>query len=87
MSNTGNGLLPIQYQAIIWTHAGISITEIALLYEERRVASVVAIEVCDIYILSKHDFQEVLEDYPEMRSIMTRIARKRIRSIVMKHEG
>lgn len=60
---------------------GMHFGEIALLCEERRVATVTAIEVCDIYILNKRDFHDVMEDYPEARRTMLNVARTRLRSI------
>ena len=52
--------------------------EIALLFQERRVASVITKEVCYIYRLSKSDFDEVLSEYPKMRQVMINVARERL---------
>lgn len=60
---------------------GMHFGEIALLCEERRVATVTAVEVCDIYILNKRDFNYVMEDYPDARRKMMNVARTRLRSI------
>merc|ERR1719283_365585 len=43
---------------------GMHFGEIALLLEERRMASIIALETCDIHILRKRDFDEVLAQYP-----------------------
>ena len=63
------------------------ITEIALLYEEKRMASVIAVEMCDIYFLTKSDFNDVLEIHPKMRARMYRCARRRLQSVVNRFEG
>ncbi|XP_022109179.1 potassium/sodium hyperpolarization-activated cyclic nucleotide-gated channel 2-like [Acanthaster planci] len=55
--------------------------EIALLISERRVASVIAKTTCDIYRLHSSDFDDVLEEYPEMRAIMTEVADERLQKI------
>ncbi len=64
----------------------VYLTEIALLYEEKRIASVIAVEMCDIYFLKKMDFNEVLEAHPEMRNRMYRSARRRLKSIVTRFD-
>lgn len=60
---------------------GMHFGEIALLCEERRVATVTAVEVCDIYILNKRDFNFVMDDYPDARRKMMNVARTRLQSI------
>ncbi|XP_038077371.1 potassium/sodium hyperpolarization-activated cyclic nucleotide-gated channel 3-like [Patiria miniata] len=55
--------------------------EISLLIDERRVASVLAASTCDLYRLAKDDFEEVLEENPEMRAIMAEVAKERLRKI------
>lgn len=49
--------------------------------KSRRVASVQAVTVCNIYCLAKEDFQLVLEEYPRMKSMMERVARERLTMI------
>lgn len=41
--------------------------EIALLLNETRVASCVAIDFCELYRLTKRDFNEALEAYPAVK--------------------
>eukprot|EP00741_Cyanophora_paradoxa_P020934 tig00021319_g20210.t1 len=51
--------------------------EIALLYADKRTASVRAKTYCDLFTLHKHDLDEVLMDYPEMHAMLREIARSR----------
>ncbi len=44
----------------------------------RRVASVRAVTVCDLYSLSRENFEIVLEEFPYMRRIMETVARERL---------
>ena len=53
--------------------------EISLMFVEKRIADVLAIEMCYIYRLSKADFEEVLCEYPKMRTVMMNVARERMR--------
>ena len=60
---------------------GAHFGEIGLLTDDRRVASIRATTICDVFSLSKQNFQEVLEEYPEMRPILEIIAEKRLSKI------
>ncbi|CAH1788601.1 unnamed protein product [Owenia fusiformis] len=55
--------------------------EIALLMDERRVASVVALEMCDLYLLSRENFKSVLTEYPQMGRKIESVAQARLESI------
>ena len=55
--------------------------EICLLTNARRIASVIATSTCDTFVLSVTDFHEVLEDYPEMRAKMEKVAEERLNFI------
>ncbi len=55
--------------------------EIALLYEEKRVATVTATDISEIYILRKIDFDHVLKDHPEIRAAIEEIASGRLLSV------
>lgn len=55
---------------ILWfmaipTSAGQFFGEIALLVDVARTASVVAITYCDLYMLTKDDLWDVMEEYPQ----------------------
>ena len=47
----------------------------------RRVASVRAVTVCDIYCLCNVDFENVLDEFPHMRTLMETVARERLTMI------
>ena len=49
----------------------------------RRVAGVQSTSVCDLYSLSKEDFDLVLDEFPDMRTIMESVARERLQLIQM----
>ena len=57
------------------------LAEICLLTNARRTASVIAKTTCDVFILSAEDFREVLEEHPNMRSVMEMEAEKRLTSM------
>lgn len=47
----------------------------------RRIASVKAVTACDLYCLSREDFELVLDEFPHMRRIMETVARERLAMI------
>ncbi len=47
----------------------------------KRVASVKAVTVCDLYSLSRSDFELVLEEFPHMRTFMEAVAKQRLAMI------
>ncbi|KAK9888186.1 hypothetical protein WA026_000455 [Henosepilachna vigintioctopunctata] len=51
--------------------------EIALLLNETRVASVVAIDFCELYRLTKKDFHEAIEPYPLVKENILKAAQDR----------
>ena len=55
--------------------------EICLLLKSRRVASVRAVTVCDLYSLRVDDFHAVLRDFPDIRKIMEAVAQERLSMI------
>ncbi|XP_071966244.1 potassium/sodium hyperpolarization-activated cyclic nucleotide-gated channel 2-like isoform X2 [Antedon mediterranea] len=52
--------------------------EIALLTDIKRVATVVASATCDLYSLSRDNFNEALSDHPAISSLMTQVANERL---------
>ena len=52
--------------------------EICLLTNERRVASVRAVTICDLFSLSKLNFQKLLDEFPEMRCTLENVALQRL---------
>ncbi|KAF7258585.1 hypothetical protein EG68_04037 [Paragonimus skrjabini miyazakii] len=55
--------------------------EICLLTNARRVATVQAETYCTLYSLDQKNFYEVLENYPEMRYSMEKVAAERLHNI------
>lgn len=55
-----------------------SLTEICLLFKCRRVASVRAVTVCDLYSLDRTDFDIILKKFPKMKRIMHNAAEERL---------
>mmetsp|Transcript_3668 Transcript_3668/g.496 ORF Transcript_3668/g.496 Transcript_3668/m.496 type:complete len:107 (-) Transcript_3668:441-761(-) len=49
---------------------GDYVGELALLTENRRICSVVAFTHCLMSVLSKSDFDKILESFPEIRTIL-----------------
>ena len=60
---------------------GAHFGEICLLREDRRVASIKANTMCDLFSLSKTHFQEMLEEFPEMRPFFEMTALQRLSTI------
>ena len=61
--------------------SGSHFGEICLLTEDRRVATIKSVTTCDLFSLSKKNFQAILEDYPEMRCALEAIALRRLSKI------
>jgi len=57
--------------------AGTFFGEIALVYEQRRTASIITLTYCELFVLHKDDFKKVLENYPDFASHVTKIAKER----------
>ncbi|VDP57999.1 unnamed protein product [Schistosoma curassoni] len=55
--------------------------EICLLTNARRVASVEAETYCTLYSLDQKNFYDVLENYPEMRVTLEKVAAERLQSL------
>ena len=54
--------------------------EITLLINAPRVATVVAVKECELFRLSRRDFQEAIEPYPELNKKIRRLAMSRLES-------
>ncbi len=76
----------VSWQKITVTIKPLLTSEIALLLEERRVASVIAVEICDMYCLTKANFDEVLEEHPMMKQILEKIAQQRMVELGIEQE-
>ena len=58
--------------------------EITMLTGARRVASVRAVTVCNLFILYKDDLFNALDEFPEMRVLMEHIALDRLMKLKTK---
>lgn len=56
--------------------------EIALLYDTKRTASIVARTYCDMFILTKDDFKKVMKKFPAQSKGIKEIAKERFQKIV-----
>ena len=54
------------------------ILEITMLTSARRVATVTAVTVCDLFILTADNLNKTLEEFPEMRAVMEKVALNRL---------
>ncbi|CAH1174179.1 unnamed protein product [Phaedon cochleariae] len=61
---------------------GAHFGEIALIFNEPRVATVVAVTPCELFVLNRFDFLQVLEPFPEQKAKITKLAEERLRSTV-----
>ena len=57
--------------------AGTFFGEIALVYEQRRTASIITLTYCELFILEKDDFKKVLENYPDFAAKVKKAAKER----------
>eukprot|EP01060_Flectonema_neradi_P018072 TRINITY_DN2488_c0_g1_i1.p1 TRINITY_DN2488_c0_g1~~TRINITY_DN2488_c0_g1_i1.p1 ORF type:complete len:488 (+),score=43.58 TRINITY_DN2488_c0_g1_i1:49-1512(+) len=56
--------------------------EIALVYNLRRTATIVAVTCCDVFVLRKEDFQKVRQNFPAQSKNIERTAERRYKEIV-----
>ena len=64
--------------ALFWYKLFLFYLEITMLTNARRVATVRAATMCDLFILSKENLYIALEEFPEMRVIMEHVALDRL---------
>jgi len=57
--------------------SGAFFGELALLYSVRRTASVKTLTYCELFVLEKNDFSQVMADYPSFADKIQEIAEKR----------
>ncbi len=57
--------------------SGAFFGELALLYSVRRTASVKTLPYCELFVLEKNDFSQVMADYPSFADKIQEIAEKR----------
>ncbi|XP_035723457.1 potassium/sodium hyperpolarization-activated cyclic nucleotide-gated channel 1-like [Vespa mandarinia] len=74
-------------QEICRLNDGAHFGEIALLApDQKRVASVIAVEVCEVYRLDRKDFRKCIAVYSELFSMIERIAIERIEKTMLTEE-
>ncbi|CAH1174178.1 unnamed protein product [Phaedon cochleariae] len=61
---------------------GAHFGEIALIFNEPRVATVVAVTPCELFVLNRSDFLDVLRPFPELIENITKLAEERLRTTV-----
>lgn len=75
-------LLIVAYEILLLSSLSSHPIEICLLTQEaRRVASVRAATICDLYSLSSAHFHEVLGEYPSMKEMLKEVAKERLSRI------
>eukprot|EP01063_Lacrimia_lanifica_P001762 TRINITY_DN1090_c0_g2_i1.p1 TRINITY_DN1090_c0_g2~~TRINITY_DN1090_c0_g2_i1.p1 ORF type:complete len:556 (+),score=197.60 TRINITY_DN1090_c0_g2_i1:119-1786(+) len=60
--------------------------EIALLYDTKRTASIVARTYCDMFVLTKEDFKKVMKRFPQQSKGIKEIAHERFKNIIEKEK-
>ncbi|KAG5892221.1 hypothetical protein JTB14_034770 [Gonioctena quinquepunctata] len=63
---------------------GAHFGEIALIFNEPRVATVRAVTPCELFTLNRSDFLDVLEPYPDIKTKITLLAQERLRTTTEK---
>lgn len=58
-------------------HGGDFFGEVALLFAEKRTASIRSVNFCDLFCLTRDDLEAVLKDYPEIATLMKKTAQER----------
>lgn len=61
--------------------------EMALFFEQRRTANVIAVGFCELYVLSRADFKEVMKLFPAEEKIMKEVAEKRREELKIKEDS
>ncbi|KAG5892220.1 hypothetical protein JTB14_034769 [Gonioctena quinquepunctata] len=63
---------------------GAHFGEIALIFNEPRVATVRAVTPCELFTLNRLDFADVLEPYPDIKNKITLLAQERLNTTTEK---
>lgn len=71
-------------QVVATLGSGDYFGEMALLTDEPRSATIVAVEPCETFVLFKNEFDVILERYPSIALSMTKIVSKRLRDTNVK---
>ncbi|KAK9836780.1 hypothetical protein WJX74_007908 [Apatococcus lobatus] len=78
---SGTVQVQLHGQPVTLLKKGSYFGEIGLLRNARRNASVRAMTDCDLFVLTKEGFDEVMKEYPQMSKAMDLVAEHRIRAL------
>ncbi|MBI5580502.1 MAG: ion transporter [Deltaproteobacteria bacterium] len=56
--------------------------DLTLILKEKRSASVKALTYCDVYILTKKDFNRIRSEYPEFKSVLKKVSSEKTEKVV-----
>ncbi|MGE5259021.1 MAG: ion transporter [Hyphomicrobiales bacterium] len=56
--------------------------DLSLILKERRSASVRALTYCEVFILTKKDFNQIKNDYPEFREVLKKVSSEKTEKVV-----
>jgi len=56
--------------------------DLSLILKERRSASVKALTYCEVFILTKIDFDQIRNDYPEFREVIKKVSSEKTEKVV-----
>lgn len=68
-------------------HSGDYFGHMSLVMNEKRTASAIATDYCEVFVLGRDEFERIRNDYPELREIMKKMstdASEKLASLVMK---
>eukprot|EP00667_Euglena_gracilis_P004863 EG_transcript_4893 len=69
-------------QVVLTLRDGGFFGEIALLYDTKRTATIVARTYCDLFVLNKEDLKKVMKKFPEQSKVIQEVAHERFQHIV-----
>ena len=55
--------------------------DLSLILGEKRTASVRALTYCEIFVLSRDDFNRIKNEYPEFRDVLTKMSSEKVDKI------
>jgi voltage-gated potassium channel len=56
--------------------------DLSLILKERRTASVKALTYCEVFILTKRDFDQIRNEYPEFREVLKKVSSEKTEKVV-----
>ncbi|KAJ8973173.1 hypothetical protein NQ317_007149 [Molorchus minor] len=61
------------------THFG----EIAIIFNETRVATVIAVTACELFVLRRSDFLQTIEPFPDIKEQLINLANERLHTMIL----